>query len=392
MHRCWLSAMLICRFKCPSIKMFFSIKDLIEKVLSKRKNPAGENAESSSTPKEHESIAEVLRHAKANFEAKWRQTVASSMRLSDLEICKTLGYGKFGRVMLVRLMREPSDYAAMKVMNKRVVLSKSTISCVLFEKKILQATSFPFLVRYINHFKDNANLYLVLEYVPGGDMFTHLRRAYRFDDVLTRFYIAQIALSLEYLHHLGIVHRDLKPENVMIGVDGFLKIADFGLAKPIGVRGKTSTKCGTKVYMAPELLAMRRVYYSFSVDWWALGVMTYEMTVGRTPFEASHPMELLYKINRKQIRYPIYMHENTVKLVHGLLEPDLKYRLIGTAEVKAHPFFQTTNWLQLYYKKVQPPFVPVVRSPRDTNNFDPITEEPLEEWTKDVFATEFEDF
>lgn len=372
--------------------MLVSIKDLIEKVLRKRKDENADPTTPPPPPREYESMAEVLRNGKAEFEDKWKRPIASSMRLSDLEICKTLGHGKFGRVMLVRLLRQPNDYAAMKVMNKRVILSKSTVACVLFEKKILQATNFPFLVRYHNHFKDNANLYLVLEYVPGGDMFTHLRRAYRFDDASTRFYVAQIALSLEYLHHLGIVHRDLKPENVMIMVDGFLKIADFGLAKRIGVRGKTSTKCGTRVYMAPELLAMRRVHYSFSVDWWALGVMTYEMTVGRMPFEASHPMELLYKINRKQIRYPAYMHENTVKLVHGLLEPNLKYRLVSTQEVKSHPYFQTTNWLQLYYKKVQPPFVPVVRSARDTTNFDTIAEEPIEEWAEDVFAEEFENF
>ncbi|KAK7582645.1 hypothetical protein V9T40_014090 [Parthenolecanium corni] len=370
--------------------MLISIRDLIEKVLRKRKD---EDASSTTpTPVEYESMAEVLRQGKAEFERKWQLKMSSSIRLSDMEICKTLGFGKFGRVILVRLLSRQNAYAATKVMNKRVILAHSTVECVIFEKKILQATSFPFLVRYYDHFKDNANLYLVLEYVPGGDMFTHLRRANRFDDASTRFYVAQITLSLEYLHHLGIVHRDLKPENLMVGVDGFLKIADFGLAKRIGVRGKTSTKCGTKVYMAPELLAMRRVYYSFDVDWWALGVMTYEMTVGRMPFEASHPMEMLYKINRRQIRYPAYMNENTVRLVHGLLEPNLKYRLVSTQQVKAHPYFQKTNWMQLYYKKVRPPFVPVVRSARDTNNFDPISDEPIEEWSEDVFAKEFEDF
>lgn len=370
--------------------MLVSIRDLIERVLRKRKD---ENAPTTPPPpKEQQSLAEILRRGKADFENKWRRPKDSSIRLSNVEIVKTLGTGKFGRVMLVRLFHQPEEYAAMKVMNKRIILSKSTVTCVLYEKKILQATSFPFLVRYLNHFKDNANLYLILEYVPGGDMFTHLRRAYRFDDTWTRFYVAQITLSLEYLHQLGIVHRDLKPENVMLGVDGFLKITDFGLAKWIGVRGKTSTKCGTRVYMAPELLAMRRIRYSFSVDWWAMGVMTYEMIVGRMPYEASHPMELLYKINRKQIRYPAYMNENTVKLVHELLEPDINYRLVTTQQVKSHPYFQTTNWLQLYYKKVQPPFVPVVRSARDTHNFDVITEEPIEEWAEDVFADEFENF
>ncbi len=365
--------------------MIAKIKELFYRLFGKHDD---EDSKQQQLP-----LFEILRRGKEEFEGKWNLNTAGTARLSDFELIKTLGRGKFGRVMLVAYRpHKRKNFLAMKVMNKRIVLTKSNVSCVLFEKRILQSVSFPFLVQYKCHFKDNANLYLVLQFVPGGDMFTHLRKAYRFDGALTHFYAAQLTISLEYLHHLGIVHRDIKPENIMIAEDGFLRITDFGLAKRIGVRGRTSTKCGTRVYMAPELLAMKRNKYGFNADWWSLGVLIYEMTVGKVPFDASNSMEMLYKISKHDVKYPAYMHSDTVHMVRMLLDPNIKVRLVSADSVKTQPFFRGTNWEALYYKKVKPPFVPTVRSNRDTSNFDRYTEERLEEWQEDVFRKEFEEF
>ncbi|GFR21725.1 cAMP-dependent protein kinase catalytic subunit 1 [Trichonephila clavata] len=194
---------------------------------------------------------EFLDQAKKDFESKWNSPPPSTVKLKDFERIQTLGTGSFGRVMLVQ-HKDTKKYYAMKILDKLKVVKLKQVDHTLNEKRILQAIEFPFMVNMIYHFKDNSYLYMVMEYVSGGEMFSHLRRTGRFSEPSARFYASQIVLSFEYLHHLDLVYRDLKPENLLIDDEGYVKVTDFGFAKK--VRGRTWTLCGTPEYLAPEVI------------------------------------------------------------------------------------------------------------------------------------------
>lgn len=172
----------------------------------------------------------MLSDARNDFEKKWNANLSltpaqrtSNTSLNDFDIRCTLGTGSFARVILVRHKTDRKFYA-LKVLNKLVVIKKKQVEHTLSEKQILQCISFPFIVNMVYSFKDNANLYMALEYVNGGEMFTYLRRVGRFSESQSRFYAAQLTLVLEYLHSINVVYRDLKPENLMLDADGYLKV------------------------------------------------------------------------------------------------------------------------------------------------------------------------
>ncbi len=162
-----------------------------------------------------ESVKEFLEQAKEDFEDKWKRNPTNTSSLDDFDRIKTLGTGSFGRVMIVQ-HKPTKDYFAMKILDKQKVVKLKQVEHTLNEKRILQAISFPFLVSLKYHFKDNSNLYMVLEYVPGGEMFSHLRKVGRFSEPHSRFYAAQIVLAFEYLHYLDLIYRDLKPGTLML--------------------------------------------------------------------------------------------------------------------------------------------------------------------------------
>jgi len=338
-----------------------------------------------------ESVKEFLDKAKKEFEDKWKKNPTNTAGLDDFERIKTLGTGSFGRVMIVQ-HKPTKEYYAMKILDKQKVVKLKQVEHTLNEKRILQAISFPFLVSLRFHFKDNSYLYMVLEYVPGGEMFSHLRKVGRFSEPHSRFYAAQIVLAFEYLHYLDLIYRDLKPENLLIDSQGYLKVTDFGFAKR--VQGRTWTLCGTPEYLAPEIILSKG--YNKAVDWWALGVLVYEMAAGYPPFFADQPIQIYEKIVSGKPRFPSHFGSDLKDLLRNLLQVDLTKRYgnlkAGVNDIKGHKWFASTDWIAVFQKRIEAPFIPRCKGPGDTSNFDDYEEETLRISLTEKCAKEFAEF
>lgn len=206
-------------------------------------DPSKKNKQGTSS--EDYNVKQWLEKARTEFDERWRNPKSTPASLDDFDRLKTLGTGSFGRVMLVQ-HKSSKEYFAMKILDKQKIVKLKQVEHTLNEKKILNCIRFPFLVGLKFHFKDTSNLYMLMDFVNGGEMFGHLRRLGRFSEPHTRFYAAQIVEAFEYLHYLDIIYRDLKPENILIDTKGYLKVTDFGFAKR--VKGRTWTLCGTPEY------------------------------------------------------------------------------------------------------------------------------------------------
>jgi serine/threonine protein kinase len=200
--------------------------------------------------------------------------------IEDFEISRTLGIGTFGKVRQVRYKKSKSKIClAMKMLKKTEIVKLSQVDHIKSENKILKEIDHPFIVKMIGSFQDSQYIYMLFEFVAGGELFRRLRSEGRFSEDIALFYSSQILLSIRYLHLNDIVYRDLKPENLLIDKKGNIKIADFGFAKVLK-KDRTFTLCGTPEYLAPEIIQGEKTGYSKSVDWWALGILFYEMLVG----------------------------------------------------------------------------------------------------------------
>lgn len=331
-------------------------------------------------------------------ESSARSKAARRMSPDDFNFSKVLGKGNYGKVMLATLKDDPTGantLYAVKIVKKSGLMDDESLEHVLAENRVLQTLDHPFLVKLHYSFQTADRLYFVMEYVSGGEIFFHIGREKRFSETRVRFYAGEILLALQYLHQHNIVYRDLKLENLLLDVNGHIKITDFGLVKEdIGYEGTTSTFCGTPEYLAPEVLEEEN--YGRSVDWWALGVVLYEMLIGKVrfcfsfcffvltnhvsaraqpPFGPTTNMEKLFQnIMNQPVSYPATLSESARSLLEGLLCRDCTKRLgCGPGdgdELRAHPFFAGIDFGKLESKGYQAPFKPQVIGATDVSNFD----------------------
>ncbi|KAF3923054.1 Phototropin-2 [Dactylellina cionopaga] len=295
---------------------------------------------------------------------------------TDFQILRLIGRGTFGQVYQVR-KKDTNRIYAMKVLSKKVIVQKKEVAHTIGERNILvrtATTDSPFIVGLKFSFQTPTDLYLVTDYMSGGELFWHLQQEGRFSEERAKFYIAELILALEHLHNHDIVYRDLKPENILLDANGHIALCDFGLSKSnLSKNETTNTFCGTTEYLAPEVL-LDELGYTKMVDFWSLGVLVFEMCCGWSPFYAEDTQQMYKNIAFGKVRFP----KDALSLegrnfVKGLLNRNPKHRLGAqrdAIELKEHPFFSDVDWEALKQKKSIPPFKPTLKSEIDTSNFD----------------------
>ena len=311
-----------------------------------------------------------------------RHKTIKSVELGDFQIMKVLGRGTFGKVCLVQY-KPTKEYYAMKSLKKDVLLDMDQVQSTILEKKILQSLDHPFLVGMVFCFQTEERIYFIMPFIRGGELFQHLRTEKFFKEDKARFYAASMGIALEYLHNHGIVYRDIKPENILIGEDGYLKLIDFGMAKMLKGNEKAMSFCGTPEYLAPEIITGEG--HNRAADWWSYGILLFEMLCGIPPFYCENTERMYDLITNAELRFPkrIQLSENAKDLIKKLLIKKQDKRLgveKGFEEIKSHPFFQGFDFNALLAKKLEAPFIPVLKDSLDVGNFD-------EEFTSEEIAT-----
>ncbi|CAK7893867.1 serine/threonine-protein kinase Sch9p [[Candida] anglica] len=315
-----------------------------------------------------------------SIRVEWEYTLTDSKKSygpDDFEVLRLLGKGTFGQVFQVK-KKDTHRIYAMKVLSKKVIVKKKEIAHTIGERNILVRTSAAassFIVGLKFSFQTPTDLYLVTDYMSGGELFWHLQKEGRFTEERAKFYIAELILALEHLHDNDIVYRDLKPENILLDANGHIALCDFGLSKAnLNNDGTTNTFCGTTEYLAPEVL-LDESGYTKMVDFWSLGVLIFEMCCGWSPFYADNTQQMYKNIAFGKVRFPKEVLSSEGRsFVKGLLNRNPKHRLgsVNDArELRAHPFFADIDWQLLKSKNIPPPFKPHLTSETDTSNFDP---------------------
>uniref|UniRef100_A0A8C9VNC8 Ribosomal protein S6 kinase n=1 Tax=Scleropages formosus TaxID=113540 RepID=A0A8C9VNC8_SCLFO len=298
------------------------------------------------------------------------------IRPECFELLRVLGKGGYGKVFQVRKVSGVTSgkIFAMKVLKKAMIVRNAKDTAhTKAERNILEEVKHPFIVDLIYAFQTGGKLYLILEYLSGGELFMQLEREGIFMEDTACFYLAEISMALGHLHQNGIIYRDLKPENIMLNNQGHVKLTDFGLCKESIHDGTvTHTFCGTIEYMAPEILM--RSGHNRAVDWWSLGALMYDMLTGAPPFTGENRKKTIDKILKCKLNLPPYLTQEARDLLKKLLKRNASLRLGGgpgdAAEVQSHPFFRHINWEDLLARKVEPPFKPFLQSADDVSQFD----------------------
>jgi len=289
-----------------------------------------------------------------------------SIDIKAFYLLKVIGRGSFGKVLQVQ-KKDTRKIYAMKILKKSQILKRGQVAHTNCERKVLEASDHPFLMKLRYAFQTDTKLYFVLDYYPGGELFFHLKRKRTFSEKEAKFICAEVGMGLGYLHSLDFVYRDLKPENILLDRHGHVCLTDFGLAKELesleGGDHKTHTFCGTPEYLAPEVI--EGLGHGKAVDWWSLGILLFELTTGNPPFY-SDSVHTMYKMILKQpLRIPKSVSPLLKDVIQRLLCRDPLERL-GTGptdfeEIQTHEFFASLNFTALYEKTTKAPYVPNVR-------------------------------
>lgn len=311
----------------------------------------------------------------------------TSNRLSsnDFTLIQIIGRGAFGEVQLVR-MKETKKIYAMKILNKFEMIRRSDTAFFWEERDIMAYTKSDWIVQLHYSFQDDKNLYMVMDYMPGGNMVSLMER-YEIPEPWAKFYIAELVLALDAVHKMGYIHRDVKPENMLMDSKGHLKLADFGTCMKMDKSGKVhcETAVGTPDYISPEVLKSQggEGCYGVECDWWSVGVVTYEMLMQDLPFFSESLMGTYSNImnhkNTLQFKGDPTISVAAKRIITQFLEDsDLRLGMNGIAEIKKHAFFRTDQWTWDNISSCVPPVQPELTSEIDTQNFDPI-EDPAPE-------------
>ncbi|CAD7091061.1 unnamed protein product [Hermetia illucens] len=330
-------------------------------------------------------------NAKAEFNQKWSKEIHQACTMEDFNFTKQIGSGAFGKVYVAKYL--PSDeIVAIKALEKRYLVETGHVTHSKQEVKALNCVQFEFVINLVNFFMDNVYIYLVLPFVSGGEMFFHLATKRKFDEHLAKFYASQVVLAFQYLHGIGLVYRDLKPENIMLCADGYIKLTDFGFCKKINGK-RTYTMLGTPQYLAPEIVLSQG--YGYAADWWAFGILIYEMSAGFPPFMGTDAA-VLEKIPKGKYAFPLHFSSGLKDLIQKLMvyKPSERYGVLkdGANDIKLHEWFKDLDWDGVLFKRVKPPYKPTTEGPSYLSNFDLTVTGELRTSAENEFSNEFATF
>ena len=342
--------------------------------------------------KQNQSLTDKLNQNEANIEEdKDFTSISVKLNYHDFTPLKLLGRGSYGQVCLVRLKINNKLYA-MKVLDKLLLKEKHQELHTKSERDLMVKIHCPFIVNIKSAFQDEKYLYIISDFMQGGDLYYHIHEKGVLDFEEAQFYISEIVLALEYLHKNNMIYRDLKPENILLDNKGHVKLTDFGLSKMLNSSDERSfTICGTIQYIAPEMFIKKG--YDHMIDWWSLGCLMYEMFAGKFAFKIKRNADINMDVYKQKLQFPRRMDEDAKDLINQLLVFEPKKRLgfgkNGVDKIKKHPFFEGINWDDIWNKNVTPPFVPELDDELDLRYFDKqFTDEPLESFTKNMRARE----
>uniref|UniRef100_A0A8C5CW48 Rho-associated protein kinase 1 n=1 Tax=Gadus morhua TaxID=8049 RepID=A0A8C5CW48_GADMO len=327
-----------------------------------------------------------------NFLNRYKDTISKirdlRMKADDYEVVKVIGRGAFGEVQLVRHRATRKVYA-MKLLSKFEMIKRSDSAFFWEERDIMAFANFAWVVQLFFAFQDDRYLYMVMEYMPGGDL-VNLMSNYDVPEKWARFYTAEVVLALDGIHAMGFIHRDVKPDNMLLDKAGHLKLADFGTCMKMNKDGmvRCDTAVGTPDYISPEVLKSQGGdgYYGRECDWWSVGVFLYEMLVGDTPFYADSLVGTYSKImnHKNALSFPddSDITKDAKNLICAFLtDREVRLGRNGVDEIKRHPFFKNDQWTWDNVRETAAPVVPELSSDIDTSNFDDIEENRGEEET-----------